>query len=33
MTGLLYDIHGNMLALEAVLEDAAREGVQSRPAS
>ncbi|MGI8945737.1 MAG: metallophosphoesterase family protein [Thermoleophilaceae bacterium] len=28
MTGLLYDIHGNLPALEAVLEDAAREGIE-----
>src|SRR3954463_3619857 len=26
-TGLLYDIHGNLPALEAVLEDAGRTGV------
>jgi len=28
VTGLLYDIHGNLPALEAVLDDAAREGVE-----
>ena len=27
MLGLLYDVHGNLAALEAVLEDARREGV------